>query len=125
MIPRVRAVKFTAHTIRAKIDGIPTMARIQVCPYVPMVGHYKKKEPVVLVDRKITDPKERQSLALHELHERYRRYHDHMGPKSAHDLSEREEHHWAVRHGVHWNRYSRNVEHVFRQNHRDGVRRRR
>ena len=122
---RFTGVHFGPHSIRMKVDGHPTMDRIVIAPVVPMVGHYKRSEPVVLVDRKITNPKERQSIAVHEAGERYLRFGEGLGPVQAHRIAEREETHWAVRHGVNMGRYSQNVEKVFRQNAREGVRRRR
>jgi hypothetical protein len=108
-----------------RVDGVPVRDIIRIRPYVPMVGHYKRSEPVVLVDRKITDPREQRSLAMHEAGERYLRFGEGLGPVQAHQVAEREETHWAARHGVNVPRYTRNVEHVFRENRREGVRRRR
>jgi hypothetical protein len=128
MRPHITAVHFGPHSIRMKVDGHPTRASVHVNPRVPYVGHYSLTIPVIMVDRKITNPRERKSLEVHELHERFRRVHDHMQPTPAHRLSEREERHWAFHHGMTrhgWSRYSQNVEKVFRQNHRDGERRRR
>jgi hypothetical protein len=128
MKPHISGVHFTPHTISMKVDGHPTKAIIRIEPVVPYVGHYLRKKPVVLIDRKITNPMERRSLAVHELHERFRRFHDGMRATPAHRASEREERHWALRHGMTshgWHQYGTNVEKVFRQNAREGVRRRR
>jgi len=122
---RFTGIHFGPHSIRMKVDGHPTMNRIVIAPRVPMVGHYKRSEPVVMIDRKITDPKERQSIALHEAGERYLRFHSGLGPVQAHRIAQREETHWDHQHGVNVPRLTRNVERVFRQNARDGVRRRR
>ena len=122
---RFTDIRFTPHTVSMRVDGHPTRARIQISPRVPMVAHYKRHEPVVLIDRKIRDPRERQSLAMHETGERYLRFHEGLGPLQAHHIAEREEAHWDVRHEINRHRYLQNVEQVFRENRREGERRRR
>ena len=121
---RVTAVRFTPNTVTMKIDGVPVYDRIEVSPYVPMVGHYFLHRPVVRVDAKITDLHQRQSIVLHEAVERHMRRGG-LGPMQAHRVAERQEGHWDIRHGVSIPRLTQNVEKVFRQNAREGVRRRR
>jgi hypothetical protein len=127
MTPRYRftGISFTPHTVRMRVGGVPVQARIRVNPVVPMVGHYKRHEPVVLIDRKIRDPRERQAIAVHEAGERWLRLHEGLGPVQAHRVAEREETRFARGRGIPMRRYVRNVESVFRQNAREGVRRRR
>ena len=121
----VTAVRFTENTVSFRIDGVPVQDRIRVSPRVPMVGHYLRHKPVVLVDRKIEDPKERRAIALHEGIERHLRFHTGLGPVQAHRVAEREEARWDARQGLPMRRYVADVESVFRQNAREGVRRRR
>jgi hypothetical protein len=121
----VTAVRFTPHTVSFKLDGVPVQDTIRVAPRVPMVGHYFMHRPVVLVDRKIQNPRERQSVALHEALERHLRYYVGLGPLQAHRIAEREETRWDTRQGIPLRPYERDVEKVFRQNAREGVRRRR
>ena len=128
MKPHVTGVHFGPHSIRMKVDGHPTRAAVHINPRVPYVGHYLLTRPVIMVDRKITNPQERHCLEVHELHEWFQRTHDHVAATPAHRASEQEERHWAFHHGMtrhSWSRYSQNVEKVFRQNAREGVRRRR
>jgi hypothetical protein len=80
---------------------------------------------VVLIDRKIQNPQERKAIAVHEAGERFLRFHEGLGPLQAHRIAEREETRWDARHGVPMRRYAQDVEKVFRQNAREGVRRRR
>jgi hypothetical protein len=121
----VTAVRFTPHTVSMRVDGVPVHDTIRVQPRVPFVGHYLRHEPVVLVDRKIQDPRERQAIALHEAIERHLRFHVGLGPVQAHRIAEREETRWDTRQGIPLRPYAQDVERVFRQNAREGVRRRR
>ena len=121
----ITAVRFTPHTVSFKLDGVPVHDTIRLEPRVPMVGHYFMHRSVVLVDRKIRDPRERQSIALHEGIERHLRLHAGLGPLQAHRIAEWEEGRWDAQHRIPVRPYERDVEKVFRQNAREGVRRRR
>jgi hypothetical protein len=121
---RITALKFTENTVSFRMDGEPVWDRVQVSKRVPMVGHYDLHKPVVRVDRKITDPKERHSLAVHEAAERHLRRRG-IPVHQAHLEAETVEHQFARQNGIRWPRYSQDVEKVFRQNRREGVRRRR
>jgi hypothetical protein len=121
---KITAVRFTPGTVSLRLDGEPVWDRVQVSPRVPMVGHYDLKRPVVRVDKKITDPKEQRSLIVHEAVERHLRRNG-MTPHQAHLEAEAAEGSFGRRTGVNQPRYTRNVEQVFRQNRREGERRRR
>jgi len=121
---RITALKFTPHTVSFRLDGEPVWDRVEISPRVPMVGHFSLSRPVVRVDAKITNPKERQAIVLHEAIERHDRRAG-LAPHEAHMVAEATEARWDARHGVPARSYSRHVEQVFRENAREGVRRRR
>jgi hypothetical protein len=122
---RFTGIRFTPNTIRMRVNGVQVQDRILITPRVPMVGHYLQHKPVVLIDRKIRDPQERKAIAVHEAGERFLRFHEGLGPLQAHRIAEREETRWASHRGIPMRQYGQDVEKVFRQNAREGVRRRR
>ena len=127
MMPRrhkITALKFTDRTVSFRLDGEPVWDRVEISPRVPMVGHFNLNRPVVRVDAKITNPKEQQAIALHEAIERHERRGG-LAPHQAHVVAEATEARWDARQGVPMRSYSRHVEQVFRENAREGVRRRR
>jgi hypothetical protein len=125
---RITGLRFTPHTVSFRMDGEPVWDRVEISPRVPMVGHFDLSRPVVRVDRKITDPRERRAVILHEAVERELRAHQGLGPLQAHRVAEATEAHAGQQLGMSphdTRRYSRHVEQVFRENAREGVRRRR
>ena len=127
---RITALHFTDHTVSMRVDGEPVWDRFHVNSRVPYVGHYDLKKPVLRVDAKITDPRQRKSLLVHEAVERNDRVHHNLEAHPAHAIAQATEHHVALHHlGMSrhaWTRYNdEDVERVFRLNRREGERRRR
>lgn len=122
--PHITRLRFTPGTICFNLDGKRVWDRTVVSPFVPMVGHYTLKSPVVRVDKKITAPQERRSIFLHEAIERAERQRG-LSPHQAHLMAEAAERREARHSGLRWGTYSRHVERAFRLNRRAGIRRRR
>ena len=122
---RVTGIKFKGNTIKGRIDGKKCFDFIKYSPRVPMVGHYKQKHPVLLIDKKIKNPMERKALAVHEMTERCLRYHEGIRKSMAHHVATAQESKFEKQIGVNDRRYVRNVERVFRKNYRKGQRRKR
>jgi hypothetical protein len=125
MPDKITGVRITPGTIQFVFNGVPIYDRYHVNPRVPMVGHYKQHEPIVLVDRKIPDRREQEAILIHEAIERHLRFDEGLGPLQAHRIAERDEHNWAIHHGVDWMQEGIDVECVFRANYIPGQRRRR
>ena len=126
----IKKVRCLGHTIQIDVEEHGRKKtiwdRVKVVPYVAMVEHYKRKEPVVLIQKEMTgNPEETECLAFHGARERELRYKEKMGPLKAHHKTEREERKLARILGVDWRGYTEHVETVFRKNRRPGVRRHR
>ena len=122
---KITNVKVTKHTVSMKLNGQRVWDRWKTTPRVPMVGHYHRKKPVCMVDRKIHDSREEDSIAFHEAIERDLRFKHGWGPVQAHRVANKAEGRWDHKHGICIPKLNRDVERVFRKNRIPGQRRRR
>ena len=122
---KVTNVRVTKNTVTMKVNGKPVWDRWKRTPRVPMVGHYKRKQPMCMVDRKIRDTREEESIAFHEGIERDLRFKHGWGPLQAHRFANKTEGKWDHKHGINIPKLNRDVERVFRKNRIPGQRRKR